>query len=60
MATVRSCLSRLCLNWAKTFGQCKTAIVLSNCLRSQQEHGHPDYESDRHAFSEDRISGLST
>lgn len=32
----------LCLNCTKTLGLGKVAIVLGNCLRSQQEKGHPD------------------
>lgn len=34
------------LNQAKTFVLDKTATVISNFLKSQQENGHPDHKTD--------------
>ena len=38
----------------------KMAIVLSNCLRSQQENRYPDHRYTSCGFSEDRISSQSS
>lgn len=40
----------------KNVGLGKMGIVLSNCLRSQQENDYPDQQTDGCGIFEDRIS----